>query len=98
MSELVQVRKKTRDITAIGKDRTWNRRGRLLGFPVQSGEIVLKVKKLVDKEQVWFNTNCWQQGGKDTKQEVQLGPVHNFMMARNRLSRTYTLSRLKKPS
>ena len=79
MFEFVQVRKKGY-VTLPQSVRTelGIEEGDFLAFQSKNGEIVLKVKKLVDKEQVWFNTNCWLQGKKDTKQEVQLGPVHNF--------------------
>ena len=79
MSELVQVRKKGH-VTLPQSVRTelGIEEGDFLAFKSKNGEIVLEVKKLVDKEQVWVKTNCLQQGGKDTKQDVQLGPVHNF--------------------
>ena len=79
MSELVQVRKKGHvTLPQSVRKELGIEEGDFLAFQSKSGEIVLKVKKLVDKERVWFNTNCWQQEGKDTKQDIQLGTVHNF--------------------
>jgi hypothetical protein len=39
---------------------------------------VLKVKKLVDKDQAWFWSNRWQQGEKEVEEDVRVGRVHNF--------------------
>ena len=52
--------------------------GDFLYIQVRSGEIVLKVKKLVDKEQAWFWTNRWQQGEKEAEEDIRAGRVQNF--------------------
>jgi hypothetical protein len=47
---------------------------------------VLKVKKLVDKEQAWFWTNRWQQGEKEAEEDICAGRVHNFPDAKKAIA------------
>ncbi|MBI4337960.1 MAG: AbrB/MazE/SpoVT family DNA-binding domain-containing protein, partial [Chloroflexi bacterium] len=60
MSELVQVRKKAQVTLPQSVRRSLNiEEGDFLDVRVEDGEIVLRVKKLVDKEQAWFWTRRW---------------------------------------
>jgi hypothetical protein len=43
---------------------------------------VLRVKKLVDKEQAWFWTRRWQEGEREAEEDIRAGRVHNFDSAR----------------
>jgi AbrB family looped-hinge helix DNA binding protein len=79
MSELIQVRKKAQvTLPQSVRQELGIEEGDFLDIQVRSGEIVLKVKKLVDKEQAWFWTNRWQQGEKEAEEDIRTGRVHNF--------------------
>ena len=79
MSDLVQVRKKAQvTLPQSVRQELGIEEGDFLDIQVRSGEIVLKVKKLVDKEQAWFWTNRWQQGEKEAEEDIRAGRVHNF--------------------
>ena len=79
MSNLVQVRKKAQvTLPQSVRQELGIEEGDFLDIQVRSGEIVLKVKKLVDKEQAWFWTNRWQQGEKEAEEDIRAGQVHNF--------------------
>ncbi len=56
--------------------------GDFLEVRVRDGEIVLKVKKLVDKNQAWFWTERWQQGEKEAEEDIGAGRLHRFGSAR----------------
>ena len=63
MSELIQVRKKAQVTLPQSARRALNiQEGDFLDVSVKDGELVLRVKKLVDKEQAWFWTKRWQEG------------------------------------
>ena len=79
MSELVQVRKKAQvTLPQSVRQELGIEEGDFLDIQVRSGEIVIKVKKLMDKEQAWFWTNRWQQGEKEAEEDIRTGRVHNF--------------------
>ena len=79
MSELIQVRKKAQvTLPQSVRQELGIEEGDFLDIQVRSGEIVLKVKKLVDKEQAWFWTNRWQQGEKEAEEDIRTGRVNNF--------------------
>ncbi|OGO18351.1 MAG: AbrB family transcriptional regulator [Chloroflexi bacterium RBG_16_50_11] len=52
--------------------------GDFIDVQVRDKEIVLKVKKLVDKEQAWFWTKRWQEGEKEAEEDIKAGRVHEF--------------------
>ena len=79
MSDLVQVRKKAQvTLPQSVRQELGIEEGDFLDIQVRSGEIVLKVKKLVDKDQAWFWTNRWQQGEKEVEEDIRAGRVYNF--------------------
>ena len=79
MSELIQVRKKAQlTIPQSIRQKLGIEEGDFLDVRVRSGEIVLKVKKLIDKEQAWFWTNRWHQGEKEAEEDIRAGRVHRF--------------------
>ena len=52
--------------------------GDYMDVQVRDGEIVLKVKKLIDKDQAWFWTKRWQQGEKEAEADIRDGRVQRF--------------------
>jgi AbrB family looped-hinge helix DNA binding protein len=83
MSELIQVRKKAQVTLPLSVRQSLNiEEGDFLDVRVQDGEIVLRVKKLVDKEQAWFWTRRWQEGEREAEEDIRAGRVHSFDSAR----------------
>ena len=79
MSELIQVRRKAQLTLPLSIRRKLGiEEGDFVDVQVRNGEIVLKVKKLVDKEQAWFWTNRWQQGEKEAEEDIHAGRTHRF--------------------
>jgi AbrB family looped-hinge helix DNA binding protein len=79
MSELIQVRKKAQLTLPLSvRQKLGVEEGDFMDVQVRDGEIVLKVKKLVDKEQAWFWTKRWQQGEKEAEEDIRAGRVHHF--------------------
>jgi AbrB family looped-hinge helix DNA binding protein len=86
MSDFVQVRKKAQiTLPQSVRQELGIEEGDFLDIQVRNGEIVLKVKKLVDKEQSWFWTNRWQQGEKAAEADIRVGRVHNFPVTKEAL-------------
>ncbi len=84
MSELVQVRKKAQlTLPQSVRKKLGIEEGDFLDVRVRDGEVVLKVKKLVDKEQAWFWTKRWQQGEKEAEADIRAGRVHRFPDAKS---------------
>ena len=83
MSELVQVRKKAQVTLPQSVRKALNiEEGDFLDVRVSDGEIVLRVKKLVDKEQAWFWTKRWQEGEREAAEDIRAGHVHSFDSAK----------------
>ena len=79
MSELIQVRKKAQVTLPQSVREALNiEEGDFLDAVVRDGEIVLRVKKLVDKEQAWFWTRRWQEGEREAQEDIAAGRVHSF--------------------
>lgn len=79
MSVLVQVRKKAQVTLPHSVRQTLNiEEGDFLDVRVENGEIVLRVKKLVDKEQAWFWTKRWQEGEAEAEEDIRAGRVRSF--------------------
>ena len=79
MSELIRVRKKAQLTLPLSvRQELGVEEGDYMDVQVRDGEIVLKVKKLVDKDQAWFWTKRWQQGEKEAEEDIHAGRVHNF--------------------
>ena len=84
MSELVQIHKKAQmTIPQSIRQKLGIEEGDFLDVQVRGGEIVLKVKKLVDKDQAWFWTRRWQQGEKEAEEDIRDGRVHRFPDAKS---------------
>ena len=79
MSELIQVRKKAQLTLPLSvRQKLGVEEGDYMDVQVRDGEIVLKLKKLVDKDQAWFWTKRWQQGEKEAEEDIRAGRVHRF--------------------
>src|SRR4030042_2019177 len=79
MSELIQVRKKAQLTLPLSvRQKLGIEEGDYMDVQVRDGEIVLKAKKLIDKDQAWFWTERWQQGEKEAEADIREGRVHNF--------------------
>lgn len=82
MPDIVQVRKKAQvTLPQSIRQELGIEEGDYLDIQVRSGEIVLKVKKLVDKEQAWFWTRRWQEGEKEAEEDIRAGRLHSFANA-----------------
>ncbi len=79
MPELIQVRKKAQVTLPQSVRQALNiEEGDFLDVRVNNGEIVLRVKKLVDKEQAWFWTRRWQEGEREAEEDIYAGRIHSF--------------------
>jgi antitoxin PrlF len=84
MSELVQLRKKSQlTLPQSVRDELGIEEGDFLDIQVKNGQIVLKVKRLVDKEQAWFWSERWQQGEKEASEDIRAGRTHDFPDAKS---------------
>ena len=83
MPELVQVRKKAQVTLPQSVLQALNiEEGDFLDVKVKDGEIVLRVKKLVDKEQAWFWSKRWQEGEREAEEDIRSGRIHKFNNAK----------------
>ena len=79
MSELVQVRRKAQLTLPLSvRKKLGVEEGDYMDVEVRDGEIVLRVKKLIDKEQAWFWTKRWQEGEKEAEEDIRAGRIHSF--------------------
>jgi AbrB family looped-hinge helix DNA binding protein len=84
MAELIQLRKKAQlTLPQSVREKLGIEEGDFMDVQVRNGEIVLKVKRLVDKEQAWFWSERWQQGEKEAEDDIRAGRVHNFPDAKS---------------
>ena len=87
MSDLIQVRKKAQLTLPQSVRQKLNiEEGDFLNVQVRNGEIVLRVKKLVDKEQAWFWTDRWQQSEQKAEEDIRTGNVQRFPGAEDAIS------------
>src|SRR3990172_908032 len=97
MSELIQVRRKAQVTLPQSVRQALNiEEGDFLDAVVKDGEIVLRVKKLVDKEQAWFWTRRWQEGERVAEEDIRAGRTHSFDSAREAIA--FLHKRVKKSS
>jgi AbrB family looped-hinge helix DNA binding protein len=87
MSELIQLRKKSQlTLPQSVRDKLGIEEGDFMDVRVRNGEIVLKVKKLIDKEQAWFWSERWQQGEREAEDDIRAGRVQKFPDAKSAVS------------
>ena len=77
--EIVQVRKKSQVTLPLSVRKKLDiEEGDFLDVQVRDREIVLKVKKLIDKDQAWFWTKRWQEGERQADEDIKAGRVYHF--------------------
>jgi AbrB family looped-hinge helix DNA binding protein len=87
LSELIRVRKKSQlTLPPSVRKSLGIEEGDYLDIRVREGEIVLKLKRLIDKNQSWFWTNRWQQGEKEADEDIKAGRVQHFPDANEAVS------------
>lgn len=96
MSELIQVRKKAQlTLPLTVRQELGIEEGDFMDVRVRDGEIVLKVKKLIDKEQSWFWTKRWQEGEKAAEEDINAGRVHGFTDSKTAIAYLHDRDRKK---
>ena len=79
MAEYVQVRKKAQVTIPLSIRRKLGiEEGDFMDVRIKDNEIVLKVKKLIDKDQAWFWTKRWQEGERAADEDIKAGRVYEF--------------------
>ena len=79
MSELIQVRKKSQvTLPQSVRQELGIKEGDYLDIHIRNGEIVLKAKALIDKQQMWFWSERWQQGEAEAQENIRKGHTHKF--------------------
>jgi AbrB family looped-hinge helix DNA binding protein len=79
MSELIQVRKKAQLTLPLSvRKKLGIEEGDYMDVRVRDGEIILRVKKLVDKEQAWFWSERWQKGEMEAEEDIRAGRTRQF--------------------
>ena len=94
MSELVQIRKKAQlTLPQSVRQELGIEEGDFLDVRVKDGMIMLKVKKLVDKDQAWFWTERWQQGEREAEEDIRAGRVEHFANAKEAIASLHEKAR-----
>jgi AbrB family looped-hinge helix DNA binding protein len=94
MSELVKIRKKAQITLPLSiRKKLGVEEGDFIDMQERDGEIVLKVKKLIDKDQAWFWTRRWQEGEKEAEADIRAGRVESFQDVNTAISFLDALSR-----
>ena len=79
MTELAQIRKKAQvTLPKAVREKLGIEEGDFVDFEFRDGEIVIKAKKLVDKDQAWFWTKRWQEGEREADEDIQAGRIYSF--------------------
>jgi AbrB family looped-hinge helix DNA binding protein len=87
MADLIQVRKKSQvTLPQSVRKKLGIEEGDFLDVRVRDGEIVLKVKKLVDADQAWFWTKRWQEGEREADEDIKAGRVFEFPDAKSAIA------------
>ena len=76
MGELIQIRKKAQITLPLSvREKLGIEEGDYMDVQVRDGEIVLKAKKLIEKDQAWFWTKEWQKKEKEADDAIERGEV-----------------------
>jgi AbrB family looped-hinge helix DNA binding protein len=79
MAELIVVRKKAQVTLPLSvRKKLGIEEGDILDVQVRDGELVMRVKKLVDKDQAWFWTKRWQEGERQADEDIKAGRLYHF--------------------
>jgi AbrB family looped-hinge helix DNA binding protein len=99
MADLVQVRKKAQITLPLSiRKKLGIEEGDFLEVNDKDGEIVLKVKKLVDKDEAWFWTKRWQEGEKEADEDIKAGRVYSFPDAKSAIASLHEYAKEVKES
>jgi AbrB family looped-hinge helix DNA binding protein len=79
MSELIQVRKKSQvTLPQSVRQKLGIKEGDYLDVQIRDGEIILKAKTIIDKQQAWFWSERWQLGEAEAQKDIRAGRIHKF--------------------
>jgi AbrB family looped-hinge helix DNA binding protein len=82
MADIIQVRKKAQITLPLSVRRKLGiEEGDYMDVQVRDDEIVLKPKKLVDKDQAYFWTKRWQAGEREAEADIKAGRGYTFSNA-----------------
>jgi AbrB family looped-hinge helix DNA binding protein len=96
MAELIQLRKKSQlTLPQSVREKVGLEEGDFLDIHIRDGEIVLKVKKLIDKKQEWFWSERWQLGEKEAEEDIKVKRVHSFPDAASAIDFLHSKTRRK---
>lgn len=96
MSELVQIRKKAQlTLPRSVRLKLGIEEGDFLDIRVEKGEVVLRPKKLVDKDQAWFWTERWQKGEREADEDIRAGRVQHFDNAEDAIASLHQTAKKK---
>jgi len=91
MAEIIQVRKKAQLTLPLSvRQELGVEEGDYMEVQVRNGEIVLKLKRLIDKDQAWFWTERWQEGEKAAEEDIRYGRIHDFPDAASAVGHLHT--------
>ncbi len=87
MSDLIQIRKKAQLTLPLSVRRKLGiEEGDFMDVRVKDNEIVMKPKKLIDKDQAWFWTKRWQEGEREADEDIKAGRVYSFPDAKSAIA------------
>jgi len=77
--ELVHVRRKAQVTLPLSvRKKLGIEEGDYMDVQVRGSEVVMRPKKLINKDQAWFWTERWQQGEREADADIAAGRVHSF--------------------
>src|SRR4030067_2241322 len=97
MSELIQLRKKAQLTLPLSvRKKLGIEEGDFMDVRIKDNEIVLKPKKLIDKDQAWFWTKRWQEGEREIDEDYKAGRFHEFPDAESAIAALHKACRERK--
>jgi len=79
MAELVKVRKKTQVTIPVSiKKKMHIEEGDLLEMDVRGNELIVRVQKVIPREEAWYWTERWQEGERQADADIAAGRTHRF--------------------
>jgi AbrB family looped-hinge helix DNA binding protein len=94
MAELVQIRKKAQLTLPLSVRRKLGiEEGDFMDIHVKDNEIVMRPKKLIDKDQAWFWTKRWQEGEREADEDIKAGRVYEYPDAKTAIAALHEASK-----
>jgi len=79
MAELVKVRKKTQVTIPVSiKKKMHIEEGDLLEMDVRGKELIIRVQKVIPRDEAWYWTERWQEGERQADADIAAGRTHRF--------------------